>query len=86
MYITEVLREAEQITSDLNLPDIQSSIPNANFKLTRVGVTNVKKLVHVKRPNREEIITLVVTMDLFVDLPATQKGSHMSRNIEIAEE
>ena len=40
----------------------------------------------MKRPNREEIITLVVTMDLFVDLPSTQKGSHMSRNIEIAEE
>ena len=26
---------------------------------------------------------LVVKMDLFVDLPATQKGSHMSRNLEL---
>ena len=26
---------------------------------------------------------LVVTMDLFVDLPAKQKGSHMSRNLEL---
>ena len=26
---------------------------------------------------------LVVNMDLFVDLPATQKGSHMSRNLEL---
>jgi GTP cyclohydrolase-4 len=46
----------------------------------------VKKLVHVKRPGREDIISLVVTMDLFVDLPAKQKGSHLSRNLEITEE
>ena len=29
---------------------------------------------------------LVVKMDLFVDLPASQKGSHMSRNLELVSE
>jgi GTP cyclohydrolase-4 len=28
-------------------------------------------------------VPLVVQMDLFVDLPASQKGSHMSRNLEL---
>jgi len=68
------------------LPDVQSSPSQSNFKLTRVGVTDVKKLVHIKRPGRDTAITLVVKMDIFVDLPAFQKGSHMSRNLELVSE
>lgn len=66
------------------LPDIQAEKPLLNYKLTRVGVTNVVKQVSVKRPGRR--ITLTPTINLFVDLPATKKGSDMSRNIEIIEE
>lgn len=67
----------------LDLPDVQSGPSLSNFKLTRVGVTDVKKLVNIKRPDRDKKIPLVVKMDLFVDLPASQKGSHMSRNLEL---
>ena len=70
----------------VDLPDVQSRLSTSNFKITRVGVTGVKKLVHIKRPNKDSIISLVVTMDLFVDLPASQKGSHMSRNLELVSE
>ena len=66
-----------------DLPDVQARISPAQFKITRVGVTGVKKLVHIKRPNKSYVIPLVVTLDLFVDLPASQKGSHMSRNLEL---
>ena len=67
----------------IDLPDVQSSPSQSNFKLTRVGVTGVKKLVDIKRPGRKKAISLIVKMDLFVDLPASQKGSHMSRNLEL---
>jgi len=67
------------------LPDVQSSPSHSNFKLTRVGVTGVKKLVSIKRPKKKSL-SLVVKMDLFVDLPASQKGSHMSRNLELVSE
>ncbi len=67
----------------IDLPDVQSSPSQSNFKLTRVGVTGVKKLVHIKRPNMKTANPLIVNMDLFVDLPASQKGSHMSRNLEL---
>ena len=67
----------------IDLPDVQSSPSQSNFKLTRVGVTGVKKLVNIKRPGRKTSIPLIVKMDLFVDLPAFQKGSHMSRNLEL---
>jgi GTP cyclohydrolase-4 len=70
----------------MDLPDVQSSPSSSNFKLTRVGVTGVKKLVHIKRPGKKTCIPLVVKMDLFVDLPASQKGSHMSRNLELVSE
>jgi GTP cyclohydrolase-4 len=70
----------------LDLPDVQSSLAPSQFKLTRVGVTGVKKLVHIKRPNKNSALPLTVTMDLFVDLPAVQKGSHMSRNLELISE
>ena len=70
----------------INLPDVQSRISPSQFKLTRVGVTGVKKLVHIKRPNKKSVISLTVTLDLFVDLPASQKGSHMSRNLELVSE
>lgn len=63
------------------MSDMQSQKLKGSFKLTRVGVTHVKKPVIVKRPNRE--ITLIVDFDLFVDLPAELKGSHMSRNLQV---
>lgn len=46
----------------------------------------MKKLVHIQRPNKTTVLPLIVTMDLFVDLPASQKGSHMSRNLELISE
>ena len=55
-----------------------------NFKLTRVGITGVRKPINVKRPDR--VVTLTTEIDVFVNLPATQKGSHLSRNVEIIAE
>lgn len=63
------------------MSDVQSQLLRGSFKLTRVGVTDVKKPVCIKRPDRE--ITLTATFNLFVDLPAELKGSHLSRNLEV---
>jgi len=70
----------------VDLPDVQSRLASSSFMLTRVGVTGVKKLVHIQRPNKKSVLPLTVTMELFVDLPASQKGSHMSRNLELVSE
>lgn len=55
-----------------------------SFELTRVGVTGVVKPVLVHRDGRDNHLT--AKMDIFVDLPSTQRGSHMSRNIEVVTE
>lgn len=66
------------------LPDVQSWKPSATFKLTRVGITGIKKPVRITRNGR--VVSLIPVLDLFVDLPASRKGSDLSRNVEIIEE
>ena len=67
------------------LPDTQDDAPSIPIKLTRVGVTGVKKLLQLERTNKRPII-LLPTFDAFVDLPNDQKGVHMSRNPEAISE
>lgn len=64
-----------------NLPDVQALRSPHPFRLTRVGVTGLRKPVRVERPGRAAG-TLVATFDVYVDLPAEQRGIHMSRNVE----
>ncbi len=69
----------------LHLPDIQATRPEIPLTLTRVGVTDVKKLVEVARKDKRPII-LVSTFDIFVDLPSNRKGANLSRNFEAIDE
>ncbi len=62
-------------------PDVQNFDAPRPYKLTRVGVKGVQKRVRVQRPGQEPH-DVTVRFDLFVDLPKTQKGTHMSRNLE----
>ena len=63
------------------LPDTQDDAPSVPIKLTRVGVTGVKKLLQLERKNNRPII-LLPSFDAFVYLQSNQKGVHMSRNPE----
>ncbi len=66
------------------LGDVQNMKAEKRFKITRVGVTGVKKPIIVHRPWGD--VTLNAEIDVFVDLPSEQKGSHMSRNVEVTGE
>ena len=54
----------------IKLPDIQANRPQIAINLTRVGVTNVKKLVEVKRKERRPIV-LIATFDILWTSPLT---------------
>ncbi len=69
----------------VHLPDIQANQPDIPITLTRVGVTDVKKLVEVARKDKRPIV-LVSTFDIFVDLPSDRKGANLSRNFEAIDE
>ena len=65
----------------IQLSDVQNRRLTNGFMLTRVGVTGVKKPVAVNRAGH--LVTLTCTFDVFVDLPSEQRGSHLSRNLEV---
>jgi len=66
------------------LSDVQNRHLLNGFKLTRVGVTGVRKQVSIKRRGVNGYLNC--TIEVFVDLPSTQRGSHLSRNLEVIEE
>jgi len=66
--------------------DMQYTTLKNSYILTKVGVTNVRKLVHVRRPDSEQEEFLSCSFNVYVDLPAEQKGSHLSRNLETLRE
>ena len=65
--------------------DVQYQKGDTWSKLTKVGVTGVRKPVVVKREGINCALNgaLNCSIDIFVDLPAEQKGSHLSRNVEV---
>ncbi len=67
------------------LPDVQTRAPDIKLSLTRVGVSGVTKLLKIPR-NGERPIILLADFSCFVDLPSSQKGTHMSRNLEAINE
>jgi GTP cyclohydrolase I/GTP cyclohydrolase-4 len=58
-------------------PDVQAQRPTVHVSLSRVGVTNVEKVIRISREGREELYW--AKLECFVDLGPKQKGAHMSR-------
>ena len=67
------------------LPDVQTRAPDIQISLTRVGVSEVRKLLKIPREGTRPIV-LLGDFSCFVDLPPSQKGTHMSRNLEAINE
>lgn len=69
----------------MSLPDVQASRPDISVNLTRVGVSEVKKLVEIAREGQRPII-LLSKFNVSVDLPSVRKGANLSRNFEAIDE
>src|SRR5256885_8499391 len=61
--------------------DVQASAPTIHVSLSRVGVTNVEKVIRIGEPGAEQLY--YAKLDCFVDLGPKQKGAHMSRFEEV---
>ncbi len=68
----------------VNSPDVQAQKPTVHLSLSRVGVTNVEKVIRISRDDREELYW--ANLECFVDLGPAQKGAHMSRFEETVNE
>src|SRR5919206_517072 len=63
------------------VPDVQASAPAVAVSLSRVGVTNVEKVIRIGPSGAEQLYH--ARLDCFVELGPRQKGAHMSRFEEV---
>jgi GTP cyclohydrolase IV len=70
-----------QRTSVSRVPDVQASAPSVRVSLSRVGVTNVEKVIQIGPRGGEQLY--YAKLDCYVDLGPEQKGAHMSRFEEV---
>ncbi|HEX6461037.1 MAG TPA: GTP cyclohydrolase MptA [Thermoleophilaceae bacterium] len=71
-------------STSLPLEDVQARRPTAHVSLSRVGVTGVEKVVRIRSDGDEQLY--YAELECFVDLGPHQKGAHMSRFEETANE
>ena len=64
------------------MKDVQSGPADVALPIDRVGVSNISLPVRVRTLDGGDIRHTVAEVDLYVDLPAHFKGTHMSRFIE----
>jgi GTP cyclohydrolase IV len=68
----------------VSLEDVQNQVPTLHVSLSRVGVTNVEKVIRIDPGDGETLYS--ARLDCFVDLGPRQKGAHMSRFEEVVNE
>src|SRR5215208_4952752 len=64
-----------------SLEDVQSQLPTLRASLSRVGVTNVEKVIRLRAGDALQLF--MAKLDCFVDLGPRQTGAHMSRFEEV---
>src|SRR6187200_733135 len=65
----------------ITVEDVQSQLPTLHVSLSRVGVTNVEKVIRIASNGSEQLYS--AHLNCFVDLGPDQKGAHMSRFEEV---
>src|SRR3954454_17016107 len=65
-------------------PDVQAQTPSLRVSLSRVGVTEIEKIVRIRQNGQEQLFS--ARLQCFVDLGAQQKGAHMSRFEQVVNE
>lgn len=67
------------------MPDVQGSRDTRQVPIDKVGVKNVTYPMRLRTPEGDEQTT-VASINMYVSLPHYQKGTHMSRFLEVLNE
>src|SRR5437764_2252089 len=68
----------------ISLIDVQSQQPSVQLSLSRVGVTDVEKVIRISQNGSEQLFS--ARFECVVELGPNQKGAHMSRFEEVVNE
>src|SRR5688500_4753646 len=79
--LSHAMRDQPILTNPL---DVQARRPATRVSLSRVGVTNLEKVIRLRTAEGEQLF--YAELDCFVDLKPDQKGAHMSRFEETVNE
>jgi GTP cyclohydrolase IV len=64
--------------------DVQSRVPRVQLGLSRVGVTDVEKVIRMRQDGSEQLFS--ARFECVIELGPDQKGAHMSRFEEVVNE
>jgi GTP cyclohydrolase I len=73
---------AERDNSKLSVEDVQGRADNRRIAIDRVGIKDIRHPVRLKDRSAGEQHT-VATFNMYVNLPHSFKGTHMSRFVEV---
>ena len=69
----------------IDLPDIQSRIDSRDIAIDSVGVSGLRYPLMLASQHCASPVPVIATLSMTVSLPATSKGTHMSRFVELLE-
>jgi GTP cyclohydrolase IV len=72
------------MTSNRTMIDVQAQRPTVQISLSRVGVTDVEKVIRLRHNGAEQLFS--ARFECVIDLDSGQKGAHMSRFEEVVNE
>jgi len=78
-------REPSALPDASSLPDVQGSADARRVAIDKVGVKDVRYPIRLRTPDGGTQQT-VADVNMYVDLPAERKGTHMSRFLELLNE
>ncbi|MGA2655381.1 MAG: GTP cyclohydrolase, FolE2/MptA family, partial [Gammaproteobacteria bacterium] len=70
------------MTDTALIADVQARHDHRNMPINKVGVKGIKHPILVAGRDNKSIAS-VATVDMYVDLAPTMRGTHMSRFIEV---
>ena len=65
------------------MPDVQGSADQRNVAIDKVGVKDIRYPISLHRPDTGGKLHTVAHVNMYVALPHYQKGTHMSRFLEV---
>jgi GTP cyclohydrolase I/GTP cyclohydrolase-4 len=71
-------------SSSVSITDVQARRPSVQLSLSRVGVTDVEKVIRIRQNGAEQLFS--ARFECVVELGPNQKGAHMSRFDEVVNE
>jgi len=65
------------------MPDVQGSVDSRNIAINKVGVKGIRYPISLYCPDTDGAQHTVAQVNMYVGLPHHQKGTHMSRFLEV---